>query len=203
MMKLFLVFTFLIGANGRFLPTTEGDTCGIEGSNFLETDFIGSAAVAGDGCTLGSDTNCLCAPNFDDVESLSGFTWQCNGEVQFGPKNDKVCPEKVPVIHREGVNSIEFNEDLLGVPVPCNTSIHPTGRPGDEVCGYSECESGGSFTAICGCVDLGNRSDVTTSEMQWICLHSTCGCGANNDLFNCRRFDFICKFRSYILYLLA
>ena len=127
------------------------------------------------------DTNCLCAPNFDDSQSLSGFVWQCNGKVEFGPKNGKVCPEKVPVIKREGVDSIDFSEELLSAGAPCNTTFNPTGYPGDESCGYSECETGGSYSAICGCVDLGNRSEVETSGMQWICLHSKCRCSLDED----------------------
>ena len=158
-----------------------GDFCGVLGKDFLNENFTGSVAVAGDGCVSGNNTNCLCAPNFDDGQSLSGFVWQCNGDVKFGPKNGKVCPPKVPVVKSMGIDSIDFSESLLGVPVPCNTSIHPGGRPGDEVCGYSECETGGSFSAICGCVDLGQRDEVDSVGSQWICLHSTCGCKLDDD----------------------
>jgi hypothetical protein len=175
MIKILLACIFLIGSTCDGLQ--QGDLCGIEGSNFLDDNFTGTITVAGEGCVSANNANCLCAPNFDDPASLSGFTFQCNGKVSFGPQNGKVCPEKVPVIKRVGVDSIDFTEDLVGAVIPCNTSIHPMGYPGDEVCGYSECESGGSFSAICGCVDLGTRGDTGMSiGMQWICMHSTCGC---------------------------
>jgi hypothetical protein len=174
MSKLFIYFLFITGVSSTALEM--GETCGVDGSGFLEPDFLGNVSVAGKGCVSGNNTNCLCAPDFDDKQSLSAFRWQCNGDVEFGPKNGKVCPLTVPVIKEMGVASINFSEAMLGVPVPCNTTIHPTGRPGDEACGYSECESGGSYSAICGCVDLGDRSEVNASGMQWICLHSTCGC---------------------------
>jgi hypothetical protein len=181
MSKLFLAFLFIAGVVVDSAVLQQGEYCGVEGSDFLSDNFTGSVAVAGKGCASANNTNCLCAPNFNDGESLSGFIWQCNGQVEFGPKNGKVCPDKVPVIKRVGVDSIDFSESMLGVPVACNTSINPTGYPGDESCGYSECESGGSFSAICGCVDLGNRSEVDSVGMQWICLHSTCGCSLTQD----------------------
>jgi hypothetical protein len=179
MLKNIIAFLFIAGVNSAVLQ--QGELCGVEGSDFLSDNFTGSVAVAGKGCVSANNTNCLCAPNFDDSESLSGFIWQCNGKVEFGPKNNKVCPPKVPVIKRVGVDSIDFSEEMLGVSVPCNTTINPTGYPGDESCGYSECESGGSFSAICGCVDLGNRSETDQTGMQWICLHSTCGCSLEED----------------------
>jgi hypothetical protein len=103
------------------------------------------------------------------------------------------------VIKRVGVGSIDFTEELEGVPVPCNTTIHPTGYPGDEVCGYSECESGGSYTAVCGCVDSGTRTDPTESSgMQWICIHSTCGCSLKGPeiIIDCR--SVLCRWLSLI-----
>lgn len=99
------------------------------------------------------------------------------------------------MIKRVGVDSIDFTEDLVGVVIPCNISIHPTGYPGDESCGYSECESGGSFSAICGCVDLGTRGDTGMSVgMQWICMHSTCGCSFIDEGTFCNTFNFVCFF---------
>ena len=174
MSKLFISLLLITGAHST--PLQQGENCGVNGADFLSPNFLGNVSVAGNGCVSGSDKNCLCAPNFDDEQSLSYFLWQCNGSVEFGPKNGKVCPERVPIINEIGVDSIYFKESEAGVPVPCNTTIHPTGRPDDEACGYSECETGGSYSAICGCVDLGNRSEVEASGMQWVCLHSTCGC---------------------------
>jgi hypothetical protein len=84
------------------------------------------------GCSSQNNSNCLCGPNFDDGKKLSGFIWQCNGGLEFGPKNGKTCPATVPVVKRTGVSSVSFSESLLGVAVACNTTIHPSGRPGDE-----------------------------------------------------------------------
>lgn len=196
MLKLFLACLYIFGAIGEAL--LQGDLCGVEGSNFLNESFVGSIAVAGKGCASANNTNCLCAPDFDYPDSSSEFTFQCNGKVKFGPKNGKVCPTKVPVIRRVGVGSIDFSEALVGVTVPCDTSIHPTGRPGDENCGYSECESGGSFSAICGCVDLGNRDGNTTGGMQWVCLHSTCRCSLTDDKLACKPYDFACALFSFL-----
>jgi hypothetical protein len=152
----------------------EGDYCGVDGAKFLDYNFTGNFNVAGDGCTLGNKTNCLCSIDYNDESSLSPFIWQC-GAVEFGPKGNKTCPATVPVVKPTGVNSIDFSESMLGVPVDCDTALNPTGYPGDEACGYSECESGGDYSAICGCVD-GSRPDVGFSTTQWICLHSTCNC---------------------------
>lgn len=155
----------------------EGDSCGVEMSNFLEDDFLGSYTVAGTGCTLadGADT-CFCAPDLQDGENLSQWKWQCGDTVQFGPQNEKVCPASVPVPKQYGVDSIYFTEAMLGVPVACDPDIHPTGYPGDEVCAYSECEDGGEYSAICACVDLSER--VENGGTQWFCLHATCQCEA-------------------------
>lgn len=177
MFKLFIVCLFSLASVGSAL--LNGELCGIEGKDFFNDNFTGRVAVAGNGCVSGADTNCLCAPNFDNQATLKGFVFQCNGMVNFGPKKGKVCPATVPVIKRVGVASINFTESSIGVPVPCNTTIHPTGYPGDESCGYSECESGGSFTALCGCVDFGAGSPGRPSGMIWTCVHSTCGCDLN------------------------
>jgi hypothetical protein len=149
--------------------------------NFLEDDFLGSYTVAGAGCTLSDGAEqCFCAPDLQDDESLSEWKWQCGEDVQFGPKNDKVCPESVPVPKKYGVDSILFTEEMLGVPVACDPDIHPTGYPGDEVCAYSECESGGEYSAVCACVDLAQRG-VENGGTQWFCLHATCQCEAAED----------------------
>ena len=179
MSKIFLAFLLIAGVNSAVLQ--EGENCGVDGGDFLLENFTGNVVVAGKGCASGNNTNCLCAPNFDDQQSLSEFLWQCNNAVEFGPKNGKVCPPTPPVLRKVGVNSVDFSVDMLGVTVPCNTSVNPTGRPGDETCGYSECETGGSFSAICGCVDLDDRNETESVGMQWICLHSTCGCSLTED----------------------
>jgi hypothetical protein len=110
------------------------------------------------------------------------WTWQCGDAVQFGPKADKICPLTVPVPKPQGIsNGITFTEAQQSVPVPCDVNIHPTGHRGNEVCGYSECgndDDDGSFSAVCGCVDLGARG-VENGGMVWICLHSTCRCGSD------------------------
>jgi hypothetical protein len=155
--------------------TNEFDYCGIDGRKYLDYNFTGDHNVAGEGCTLGNKTNCLCSIDYNDNSSLSPFIWQCGGTVKFGPNGNKTCPPKVPVVKPTGVNSIDFTESMLGVPVVCDTADYPTGFPGDEACGYSECESGGDYTAICACVDFAKRG-VNFTGMQWICLHSTCNC---------------------------
>jgi hypothetical protein len=161
--------------------TKEFDYCGVDGRKFLDYNFTGNHNVAGDGCTLGNKTRCLCSIDYNDNSSLSPFIWQCGDTVEFGPKGNKTCPKTVPVLKPTGVNSIDFTESMLGVPVECDTATDPTGYPGDEPCGYSECESGGDYSAICGCVDGSQRPDVAFNTTQWICLHSTCNCPSNGE----------------------
>jgi hypothetical protein len=154
-----LFFALILLGSTNAVVYQQGDTCGVNGEDYMKPNFTGSVAVAGNGCKLGNSTNCYCAPNITDGGVVGDFVWQCNGSVTFGPIVDKVCPDTIPI---GSTNSTD--------PVPCNTTVNPTGFPGDPSCGYSECESGGDFSAICGCVDTG-------SSMLWICLQSTCGCG--------------------------
>jgi hypothetical protein len=163
-------------ANAAF---EEGEYCGVNGKKFMEYNFTGEYAVAGKGCTLENNTKtrCFCSIDYTDRASGSPFIWQCFDAVKFGPVGEKVCPATVPVVKPTGVNQIDFSESMLGVAAACNTSENPTGRPGDEVCSYSECESGGKYSAICGCVDLSQREELNATGMQWFCLHSTCSCG--------------------------
>ena len=168
--KIFLTFLLITGVNGADLK--QGDICGITSADYFAENFTGPVAVSGNGCASENNTNCLCGFDFNQ-EGEGPWKWQCNGAVQFGPKNGKVCPEKVPVIKRIGVDSIEFDENSTGL-VPCNTTINPTGYPDDEGCEYSECESGGSYSAICGCDPMGNAGE------HWVCLHATCACGLSD-----------------------
>ena len=126
----------------------EGDSCGVQSADFVLPEFLGDYAVAGQGCTLEGDgaDGCFCAPDLNDNERLSEWKWQCNTDSQlFGPKNGKVCPDRVPVPKQYGVDSEEFSIALQQVGVPCDPAEHPTGHLGDEVCGYSECEDGGEY----------------------------------------------------------
>lgn len=172
----FIPFLALATAEEGF---KDGDSCGVMSADFLNPLFEGSYLVAGEaGCTLESgDSGCHCAPDFADGQSLSEWKWQCNNTVTFGPAEGKVCPATVPV-------EPGFAEDLDGEPknigsepVFCNTTIHPTGHPGNEVCGYSTCDEGGNTSAICGCVDLEARG--IGEGQQWFCLHATCDCMAD------------------------
>jgi hypothetical protein len=91
-----------------------------------------------------------------------------------------VCPESIPVAKGSGdLNVVVLNcralQDLTQQRVSCNTTIHPTGRPGDEVCPYSSCDEGGDHSAICACIDLSQHG--LGDGMEWICMHSTCSCG--------------------------
>jgi hypothetical protein len=145
----------------------EGDSCEINGADYLDYNFTGQYTVAGEGCSLENNTktNCLCSIDYTDGTDKSPFIWQCFGAVKFGPKEGKICPKTVPVVKQTGVKPIDFSESQLGVAVPCNSS-HPTGYLDDYACGYSECETGGSYSALCGC-----------AGEYWICLHSKCNCG--------------------------
>jgi len=158
----------------------QGDTCGVESKDFMEAEYLGDYAVAGAGCSLSDGgEKCFCAPDLSDEENLSEWKWQCGDNVQFGPKNDKVCPDTVPVPKKYGVDSVSFSEAQLGVPVECDTATNPIGYPDDEVCGYSECEDGGEYSAVCACVDLEKRG-VQGGGQQWFCLHATCACEAED-----------------------
>mmetsp|Transcript_4651 Transcript_4651/g.5317 ORF Transcript_4651/g.5317 Transcript_4651/m.5317 type:complete len:310 (-) Transcript_4651:200-1129(-) len=119
------------------------------------------------------------------------------------PATGKVCPSKVPVpkglgelkwvIKSDRARALEGVDDEAAddapVPVvasvgtesqqqqlsvPCNLDIHPTGRPGDEVCPYSDCDTGGKHSAICACIDLEKYGMGTGTE--WVCMHATCQC---------------------------
>eukprot|EP00978_Attheya_sp_CCMP212_P014633 scaffold37399_cov54-Attheya_sp.AAC.2 len=173
----------LIASEGKF---QDGDSCGVESSDFVNDFFAGEYRVAGtSGCNLGladdvtrlgddlTQTGCFCAPDFDDQDSLSAWKWQCNNSVNFGPVAPKVCPATIPIGTKNGVD-IELSRRAAENTLACDSSIHPTGRPGDEVCPYSDCDQGGDFSAICGCVDLA-RTGMGQGE-QWFCLQSTCSC---------------------------
>jgi hypothetical protein len=171
-----------------------GDTCGVTSRKFLNYDYRSDYMVAGEtGCSLGDDSGCFCAPNLTDGESLSEWEWQCNGVVNFGPASSKICPDLVPVAKGLGILESVANRNLevdkvasVGtetmqqkIGVACDTSIHPTGRPGDEVCPYSDCDEGGDHSAICACVDLGKYGMGV--GMEWVCMHATCSCGEQDD----------------------
>ena len=167
--------TFLAFSVAGVASFQDGDLCGVKSSDFLNDYFEGDYLVAGaTGCTLSDGSEgCYCAPDLNDQDSLSEWKWQCNGSVEFGPVGDKICPESVPVP--------KGYKDILIVPkqagdseFACNTTVNPTGRPGDAVCPYSDCDEGGSGSAICGCVDLAAYN--MGEGMQWFCMHSTCSC---------------------------
>jgi hypothetical protein len=147
----------------------EYDLCGVDGERVTDYNYTVEHNLAGDGCTLGNKTNCICSIDYSDQSSpLPPFKWLC-GTVEFGPKGTKTCPPTVPVVKQIRVDSPNFTESMLDVTVPCNTTIHPTGYPGDESCGYSECESGGNFTALCGCVDFSQHQYNIADGVQWVC----------------------------------
>ena len=171
--KLLLTLLFIAGIDTSSAVLKQGESCGVTGEDYFAENFTGPVAVSGNGCASENNTNCLCGFDFTQ-EGEGPWKWQCNGAVQFGPKNGKVCPEKVPVIKRQGVDSIEFDEDATGL-VACNTTVNPTGYPPDEGCDYSECETGGSYSAICGCVDVEGIGE------SWVCLHATCACSLTDD----------------------
>ena len=166
----------------------DGDTCGVTSSDFLTYSYRSEYLVAGQtGCTLGGDGSegCFCAPDLSDGESLSEWKWQCNNSVAFGPTTDqKTCPESVPVPKEFGELDVVLNRrrGLQQQPqqrVSCDTNIHPTGRPGDEVCPYSDCDDGGDHSAICACIDMEQYGMGEGTE--WICMHATCSCGDDDD----------------------
>jgi hypothetical protein len=163
-----------------------GDACGVSSRDFLTYDFRSDFLVAGEeGCTLGDDTQCYCAPDLNDGESLSEWKWQCNSienTVTFGPKNNKACPESVPVAKGLGDLDVILNRRALQVQerVPCDTAINPTGRPGDEFCPYSDCDEGGDHSAICACIDLGQYG--MGDGMEWVCMHATCSCEGDHEV---------------------
>merc|ERR1712238_57271 len=72
------------------------------------------------------------------------------------------------------VASVGTESQQTKLSVPCNLDIHPTGRPGDEVCPYSDCDEGGEHSAICACIDLEKYGMGTGTE--WVCMHATCDC---------------------------
>merc|ERR1719491_1447931 len=164
----------------------------------------GSEGCTIGGSDTETESGCFCAPNLEDGEGLGEWEWQCNNVVNFGPNpaTGKVCPSKVPVPKGlgelswviksaralEGVDEAAAGDDApvpvvasVGtesqqqqLSVPCNLDLHPTGRPGDEVCPYSDCDDGGAHSAICACLDLEKYGMGTGTE--WVCMHATCQC---------------------------
>lgn len=184
-----------------------GDTCGVTSKDFLNYDYFSDYMVAGEaGCTLGDETGCFCAPNLADGQSLGEWEWQCNNVVNFGPSvsSSKTCPDLVPVAKGLGqldivanrnralaraletsssnnnkVVSVGTESQQQKIGVACDTTIHPTGRPGDEVCPYSDCDEGGDHSAICACIDL-DKYGIGVG-MEWVCMHATCSCGEQDN----------------------
>lgn len=175
----------LIGATGAASAAVirEFDTCGVLSSDFMNDSFEGQYRVAGPtGCALGlassSANDCFCGPEIDGEERLGEWLWQCGDNIAFGPVSTKTCPAEapVPVINNEaGITADVVRELREAGEMDCDVDIHPGGHPGDEVCGYSDCDQGGDFTAVCACVDM-SRYGVEGGP-QWHCLHSTCSCG--------------------------
>jgi hypothetical protein len=160
-----------------------GDSCGVTSKDFLNYDYQSDYLVSGqEGCNLGQDTRCFCAPDLADGESLSEWKWQCNDSVTFGPNvtAGKVCPESIPVSKGLGdldvvLNRRDLQQNSTQQRASCDTAVNPTGRPGDEVCPYSSCDEGGDHSAICACIDLSKYG--LGDGMEWICMHATCSCG--------------------------
>mmetsp|Transcript_6739 Transcript_6739/g.8808 ORF Transcript_6739/g.8808 Transcript_6739/m.8808 type:complete len:222 (-) Transcript_6739:1322-1987(-) len=177
----FLTLFALHSAAARELPFAEGDACNVQSSQFFDDSFQGEYLFAGDaGCTLGEKTGCYCAPDFDDETNLSGWKWQCNKSVKFGPVEGKVCPTTIPLAKDEISADILLSYRAGNIednPIACDLSIHPTGRQGDEACSYSTCDEGGDMSAICGCVDLAKYK--LGEGQQWYCMQSTCSCGVD------------------------
>lgn len=170
----------LISAVGAASAIKEFDACGVLSSDFLKDSFQGQYRVAGPtGCDLtdNSEANCFCGPEIDGEERLSQWLWQCGDNLTFGPVGPKTCPAVVPVPAVDGaqITADEMRELREAGEMDCDMELHPGGHPGDEACGYSDCDEGGDFSAVCACVDL-SRYGVEGGP-QWHCLHSTCGCG--------------------------
>ena len=172
-------------------------------SEYMVAGSAGCTIGGGDTATE-EESGCFCAPNLEDGQGLGEWEWQCNNIVNFGPNPEtgKVCPSKVPVPkglgelkwvikndRARGLDGVEEASDTTPVPivasvgtesqqqklsVPCNLDLHPTGRPGDEVCPYSDCDDGGKHSAICACIDLEKYGMGTGTE--WVCMHATCEC---------------------------
>jgi hypothetical protein len=146
-----------------------GDQCGVTAEDMFKSDFAGEYLVAGStGCQLegGTQSNCYCAPNLKDGDRTSPFTWQCGGSVVFGPQGNKTCPAWA---------TSEIPKNGVGERVQCDPAQHPGGRPGDEVCAYSDCDNGGTSSAICACIAPKDYAQGNTTA-SWVCLHSTCNC---------------------------
>ena len=187
MVALLRVAAALIGATGAASAAIrEFDTCGVLSSDFMNDSFEGQYRVAGpSGCALGglassAKEDCFCGPEIDGEERLGEWLWQCEDNIAFGPVGAKTCPAEVPVpvINDKDITAEVVRELREAGEMDCDVEIHPGGHPGDEVCGYSDCDQGGDFTAVCACVDM-SRYGVEGGP-QWHCLHSTCSCGEGN-----------------------
>lgn len=148
-----------------------GDECGVDGRDFLDDTFTGEYRVSGEpGCSFGDESECFCAPDYGSPQPVGPWVWGCNSvnasEVPFGPGAGKVCPASIPV-------PVGYNE---ATNPPCDNT-NPTGQQGDPPCVYNDCDSGGNFSAVCGCVDLSfGVGEDEENDLQWFCLHATCHC---------------------------
>jgi hypothetical protein len=164
-------------ASSSGTPIMIGDTCGVDGSKVLANNFTGDYRVAGaPGCSIDLQTDCYCSPKLGDTDQVGVWIWQCNSQsvdaadplVPFGPAINKTCPVDIPVPPGY-TNSVKPY---------CDYGTNPTGQAGNPSCGYSNCERGGDFSAVCGCLDLTFGEGKEPSDFQWRCLYSTCSCGA-------------------------
>lgn len=156
-----------------------GDECGVNGRDFLDDAFTGEYRVSGaPGCSIDGETDCYCAPDYGSDQPVGEWVWACNSvdptEVPFGPIGNEVCPDEIPV--PLGYMSETGN--------PRCDATNPTGQAGSPPCAYSDCDTGGDFSAVCGCVDLsfGQGSDEP-GDLQWFCLHATCKCSGSVAVF--------------------
>jgi len=168
-----LFWTILIASNSAGIKI--GDQCGVDGRDFLDDTFTGEYRVSGaPGCSIEGGTDCYCAPDYGNDQPVGPWVWACNSvdptSVPFGPTGSKVCPDEIPVPE-------SYSEDTNPL---CNAS-NPTGQAGDPPCAYFDCDKGGNYSAICGCVDLSfGAGEVEQNDLQWFCLHATCHCGPDS-----------------------
>lgn len=81
--------------------------------------------------------------------------------IDTNTRSGKECPLNPPILFGDENSQIE-----------CNLNIHPTGNEGDPSCYYSNCDTGGDQTVMCGCVDYSLFSQIGA---YWECLYSQCG----------------------------
>merc|ERR1712032_217071 len=119
----------------------------------------------------------VCPATVPVAKGLGSLSWVVNRDRRRALQSSAVAAAGSTEEEDTGVSTVGVGTESQQqkMSVPCNTDIHPTGQPGDEVCPYSDCDDeDGEHSAICACIDLARYG--IGDGMEWVCMHATCDC---------------------------